>query len=236
MTDAIHTLTNFAATAHCQGDVTLSLFLDVKCAFPSVIIPRLLHDMCLLGIPQEYTVWLQEKLTHRSTMISFDDYESPPLAITNGIDQGCPLSVILYLIYNSGLLHVAMDTTKELAVGFMDDITLVARAPSFPEAAQIITDMMYRSNGALKWSTTHCSVFEHDKAALLGTTRRRQPDPISPSRTIQLPRPTIQIEGHTIEPSATVKYLGVIIDEELQFNDHTTYTLAKGTKWILQVR
>ncbi|KAF8596909.1 hypothetical protein BDV93DRAFT_570444 [Ceratobasidium sp. AG-I] len=43
------------------------------------------------------------KLDGRTTCLAFDDFESDPLPVRNGIDQGCPLSVIYYLIYNSPL-------------------------------------------------------------------------------------------------------------------------------------
>jgi len=32
------------------------------------------------------------------------------------------------------------------------------------------------------------------------------------------------------------KFLGVIIDQELRWNTHVNYALAKGTKWITQYR
>ena len=32
-----------------------------------------------------------------------------------------------------------------------------------------------------------------------------------------------------------MKYLGILLDDELQFQEHTTQALAKGTQWALQV-
>ena len=74
-----------------QGDVTLCLFFDVKGAFLSAVIPHLIHDMHTQGILPKYTAWLCKNLANHSTTINFDDYKSPPLAIFNKIDQGCPL-------------------------------------------------------------------------------------------------------------------------------------------------
>jgi hypothetical protein len=47
-----------------------------------------------------------DKLTGRATKICFDDFRSEPIAIEEGLDQGCALLVILYNIYNSAALEV----------------------------------------------------------------------------------------------------------------------------------
>jgi len=41
-----------------KGEVISMLFLDIKGAFPSVILKRLIHDMRMHGIPTQYTDWL----------------------------------------------------------------------------------------------------------------------------------------------------------------------------------
>ncbi|KAF8432033.1 hypothetical protein L210DRAFT_790785, partial [Boletus edulis BED1] len=45
--------------------------------------------------------------------------------------------------------------------------------------------------------------------------------------------PSIVINGHRIEPSTSYKFLGVIIDHELQFKQQAAYAISKGTKYIL---
>ena len=43
--DAIHTIINFAKMAAQHKRVATFLFLNVKGAFPSVVVPRLIHDL-----------------------------------------------------------------------------------------------------------------------------------------------------------------------------------------------
>src|SRR5882757_3402188 len=50
-TDSIHMLTKTVKDAWHKGQVTSTLFLDVKGAFPSVDINRLIHNMKKRGIP-----------------------------------------------------------------------------------------------------------------------------------------------------------------------------------------
>jgi Reverse transcriptase (RNA-dependent DNA polymerase) len=71
-TDSIHLLTKTIKDAWRKGQVASTLFLDVKSAFPSVDINRLIHNMKKRGIPQEYTEWIERRLQNRRTTISFD--------------------------------------------------------------------------------------------------------------------------------------------------------------------
>ncbi|KAG1879044.1 hypothetical protein F4604DRAFT_1507954, partial [Suillus subluteus] len=45
--------------------------------------------------------------------------------------------------------------------------------------------------------------------------------------------PAITINEHTIQPSSSHKFLGVIIDQELRFKEQAASALAKGTKYML---
>ncbi|EJF55275.1 hypothetical protein DICSQDRAFT_20836, partial [Dichomitus squalens LYAD-421 SS1] len=83
------------------------------------------------GVPNVLIEWLREKLRGRQTRLKFDDYASDFIEIISGIDQGCPLSVILYSFYNSELIDSADRRKGELAVGSMDDVALMAIGRTF---------------------------------------------------------------------------------------------------------
>ncbi|KAF8593492.1 hypothetical protein BDV93DRAFT_461091, partial [Ceratobasidium sp. AG-I] len=85
-----------------------------------------------------------QKLDGRTTCLAFDDYESDPLPIQNGIDQGCPLSVIFYLIYNSPLVDIPLPNKPELCIAYIDDVTLVTWGKTFSDTNQTITGMLKR--------------------------------------------------------------------------------------------
>jgi len=234
--DSLHLLTKFAMDAWASEDKFVSfLFLDVKAAFPSVVVNRMLHNMRKSGIPTEYIDWYSNRLSNRTTTLSFDDYRSTQLNVVNGVDQGCPLSVIGFLFYNADVLRVANPDPRrgELSLGFIDDIALAARGRTYEEANGKLKEMMEKPGGALDWSREHNADFELDKTALLCVSRRRAPDPAKPGKTTAVPRPPIIINGHTINPSVSHKFLGVIVDQELNFKEHASYALAKGTGYTM---
>jgi Reverse transcriptase (RNA-dependent DNA polymerase) len=62
ITDLIHMLTKTMKDVWHKGQVTSTLFLDIKGTFPSVDINRLIHNMRKRGIPQEYMEWMERRL------------------------------------------------------------------------------------------------------------------------------------------------------------------------------
>lgn len=169
------------------------------------------------GYPEEYIAWYQRRLNNRLTTLVFDNYVSAMFNIENRVDQGCPLSVIAFLIYNSDVLEVAdpKPSHGELSLGFIDDIALVAKGKMFEEANKKLKYMIEKPGGALEWSRNHNAEFELDKTALICVLRRHSPDPSNHMKTIPIARPAITICQHTIQPSKSHKFLGVIVDEEL---------------------
>jgi len=154
-TDSLHLLTKCVMDAWASKDSFVSiLFLDIKAAFPSVIVSKLLHNLKKAGIPTEYIDWYCRRLANRTMTLSFDDFKSTPFNVQNGIDQGCPISPLTFIFYNADILRVSdlKPCQGEMALGFIDDVALVARARSYQEANDKLKNMMERPGGALDWS------------------------------------------------------------------------------------
>jgi hypothetical protein len=113
---------------------------------------------------------------------------------------------------------------------------MAARAPTIVEANNKVVNMVMRPKGALDWSRSHNSKFELDKTGLLVFTNKRVPDPVCPRKTIPIPRPSVTINGQGIKHSPTIKFLGLVLDQELKFKAHADYAAAKGKFWITQTR
>lgn len=65
-------------------------------------------------------------MSGRKTTLTFDDYSSEAFEIVSGIDQGCPLSVILYLFYNSDLVDISIPRNALDGTGYIDDVAFLA--------------------------------------------------------------------------------------------------------------
>jgi hypothetical protein len=193
--DAIHYLVHKIKAAWRDDQVASILFLDVEGAFPNAVTSRLLHNLKKRRIPDMLVRFISRLLTSRITRLRFDDYISEFINITNGIGQGDPLSMLLYILYNADLLEIIGDELKEDAIGYVDDIALVAIGKDFEESTQQLKSMMTKEDGGLQWSREHNSRFEVSKSAVLHLTRRTLPDPEVERGWIPLTRPKLRLEG-----------------------------------------
>lgn len=227
-TDSIHLVTKTVKDAWRRSEVASILFLDIKSAFPAATPERLFHDMRMMGIPRAIVDWLRVKLSGRRTRLLFDDYASDLFQIHSGIDRGCPLSVILYSIYNSALIRAAERVKGVTAVGSMDDVALVATGKQFADAHQRARAFMEGTGGANNWSRTHHSEFSPEKFGLLNCSRStRKLDGLGPALTLG---------NHTVKPADHHRFLGVLIDHKLRFRQHVSFALAKASAWVAMIR
>jgi len=179
---------------------------------------------------------MHRKVSGRCTSITFDGHTSDPRTLTRGLDQGCPLSGIAFQFYNADLIDICDKKTGKDAVAFVDDTLLLARGKNLETTNNKVIDMMERAGGTFTWSKTHQCEFTIEKFSIMGLTRRREKNPMGRPVTRPIERKPIQILQTTVPVIAEHKFLGVILDQELRWNAHVNYALAKGTKWITQYR
>ena len=224
-TDAVHLVTHKIKSAWRQGNVTSILFLDVEGAFPNAIPERLVHNLRRRRIPQRYAKFVEGMLQGRTTNLRFDDYTSEAILINNGIGQGDPLSMVLYQYYNADLLDIP-DATSESAIAYVDDALILAMAKNFNDTHQILHAMMTREGGVYDWSKTHNSPLEHSKLALIDFAHSNK----------KITRPNLTLPSTTLSPTDSTKYLGIVIDQNLNWKAQHAHAIEKGTKWASQVR
>ncbi len=225
-TDSIHLVTKTIKDAWRKHQVASVVFLDIKSAFPAASPERLFHNLRTRGVPREYVDWLRVKLDGRRTQLKFDDYTSDTFEILSGIDQGCPLSVILYAFYNSDLIDSACAANGETAVGSMDDVAMIAIGKTFPDCHDKIRQFMERTGGAFDWSRAHNSSYSIDKFGLLNCKARMKD--LGPVLTFT--------DGTLVQPTDHHRFLGLLVDHKLRFKQHVALAYARGSQWVALIR
>ena len=232
-TDSIHMLTKIVKDAWRKGQVVSILFLDVKGAFPSVNIKRLIHNMRKRGIPSEYTEWMKRRLENRQTTLSFDDFQTELFAVLNGLDQGDPFSAICYLLYNADLLKIPDIKKGESILLFVDDAAVIAIGKDFTETHSKLRDIMNRTKGVFKWARLHNCEFGIDKFQLLDITKKTVPNPVNPRKRIPMPRNALVLGSQRILSKETARFLGVMVDNKMNWKAQCASALGKGQDWII---
>ncbi len=211
--DAMHLMVHQIKAAWRQCKVAAVLFLDIEGTFPNAVTSLLIHNLRMHQIPEAYVQFIGQLLKEWWTRLKFDNFTLDWVNVDNGIVQDDPLSMILYLFYNAGIL---MDMGKgEMKIAYVDDANYFAEGSDFEEAYVKLSDMMTHAGGGQDWSKEHNSHFEMSKLTLVGFSRHRVPDPQCPRKTMPMIRPDLTMCGTTTKASTTHKFLGIIFDQEL---------------------
>jgi hypothetical protein len=134
-------LTHTIKEAWRSKKVASVLFLNVQGAFPNVVKEVLIHNMRTQGVPPEYITITELILTGRKMRLSFNNFLSDFIAINNGNNQVCPLSMLYYALYNAGLVDISPPHAQdEKQFGFVDDVALLAIGNNFEETGNIRQD------------------------------------------------------------------------------------------------
>jgi exonuclease III len=228
--EALHYLTSSIKNAWRQKRVLSVLFLDISGAFPNAVTLQLLKNLRSRRVPKAIVDFVSLMLASRRTQLTFDDYTSEWIELNNGIGQGDPMLMILYLYYSAGLLEVVKKSTRggetEDSEAWVDDTALFVATKTEKEGARRLVDIMEREGGAFEWSERHNSKFDVPKFAYMCFTRR-------PQGTDGV---VINLRGKEITPAAHHKHLGVVLDQALRWHQQADAAIAKATKWILLFR
>ena len=205
-TDAMHLLTLRIKGAWHAGKVAMVLFLDIEGTFLNVVPERLVHNLRKQGIPRKYTKFVENMLWGRVTTLKFDGYSLAPIHIDNGIGQGDPLSIIMYQYYNTDLLDIPSNKDEDV-MAFVDDSFMLAIVDTFEEAHKMLADMMGREGGITEWSSTHNSLLEYSKVALMDFAHVQS----------QKTRPLLQLPQRRVKLVISTKYLRVFFNQNFNW-------------------
>ena len=167
-TNSLHLLETTVCHTWRQGKVVSALFLNIEGAFPNAVTDRLLHNMRTRHLPSSIVNFMEKLLQGRKTRLCFNDFLLDWISITNGIRQGDPFSMLLFIIYNSDLVETAKGKS-ELTLAFVDNTAFIAIGKSFEKTHSILRSML-EQEGGYHWSRDHNSRFETSKFTLIDFT------------------------------------------------------------------
>ncbi|GAA5913703.1 hypothetical protein JCM6882_002321 [Rhodosporidiobolus microsporus] len=205
------------------GRFVIAAALDAAKAFPLVRVKRLVADMRERGLPEAACRFVEAFMSSRSCCLWFEGVLSGEIDWKSGLPQGSPLSPILFLLYNAGLLEAAR-SDESCGFGWVDDVNLLAWRETVEEAVSVMLRIV---PGLEEWSRTHQTAFEPTKTTVTlfappGKKRPRTPPPVF-------------LNGVPLEYSPSLTLLGVELDAELRFKPHIASCAAKAAKALTGV-
>lgn len=214
----IHPLTilvNNVETCKINRKTTAALFLDINKAFDSVWTKGLIYKLHCLECPKYLVMFIKNLLENRKLKIKIKDKTSYEFTPQRGLPQGSPLSPFLYNIFCADIYNPDPHyfNKSNYVLLYADDTALIAHEKSATEATKKLQEL---ANTTMRWFNTW----------------RLKPNPLKSHFIIFNHRPTqnspnIHLSTHTLQPITSLKYLGVQLDNKINFNSHTQQTKKK---------
>lgn len=191
------------------------VLLDVEKAYDSVWQEAILHKMSQAEFPLYILKLIRSYLLNRSFRVSVNGFLSEDKPVPFGVPQGSVLSPTLFNIFTADIIKVD-GVTYYL---FADDTGFVATDMD-PE--MVICKLQHAQNELEKYYERWKIKLNPNKSQVMFFTRRRSPR--------YLPQREISVNGHAIEWSNNVQYLGLNLDKKLTFGFHIEESLRKFDK------
>ena len=194
---------------------SIGVFIDLRKAFDTVsldhrLLCKKLEFYGIRGIAQD---WITSYLSNRTQHVSYDGHASDNLEITCGVPQGSILGPQLFILYVNDMCNVSKLLKFIL---FADDTNIFYSQDRLPELVNVLNtelDNMYTWFCVNKLSLNVAKT----NYILFGNYRHEQ-------------HVALRIKDINIERVEATKFLGVIIDESLSWNNHINSVKSKLAK------
>ena len=215
--DAITSQLNFIYSNIQNNNVVFSLFLDFRKAFDVIDHIILLSKLSHYGIKDGELELFRSYLTDRKQYVALGNCNSPLRPVTHGVPQGSNLGPILFLIYINDLPK-ASNFFKY--VMFADDSTLSCTIPKhdLPTISNIINTELDLVGG---WLNANKISLNIEKTKYMIFSKSHCAHDIH-----------TKIFGRDVNRTNSIKFLGVHLDERLNFTEHTNHIASKISKTI----
>ena len=205
LTQLLETIHQWAATLD-RAKSTHAIFLDFAKAFDSVPHQRLLIKLNHIGVRGQVLKWIESFLTRRMQRVVVNGCFSSWIPVTSGVPQGSVLGPPLFIIYINDIMDEGL---------FADDCVIYREVSHRRDAEKLQRDL----EKILNWTKTWQLALNVETCKVMEITNRRT---------------TIRFEyclnRTNLEWVDSFRYLGVLIDTKLKWNNHCQTIATKATR------
>jgi hypothetical protein len=198
-----------------MNNKVIGIYFDLQKAFDTVDHTILLHKLYNYGIRGVMFDWIKNYLTNRKQYTYVNNTSSSLSNVTFGVPQGSVLGPLLFTLY---INDISNSVTGDKLKLFADDTNLFISGPD-------ITLLETEANDCLKkmelWFIANKLSLNTEKTCYMIFTKNKHPISI-----------TLAINNYVIKRVNNCKYLGVIIDDCLKWEDHIDMVYKKIVKFI----
>ena len=195
-----------------KNEVTISVYIDAMKAFDTVNHEILVQKLEYFGIIGKNANWVKNYLSNRKQCTIANNMVSTEELITCGVPQGSVCGPLLFLLYINDISKVLENCKVSL---YADDTVLYFSAPTVENAIPIVQQDLYKLS---EWCnknrlTINCNKTKYCVYGMRSIVKK--------SRNIDI---ILSLNGTVLEKVCSYKYLGFILDDQLNFNKHISET------------
>ena len=190
------------------------VFIDLSKAFDTLNHQILLHKLEHIGIRGLPLKLFKSYLHNRKQSVFCNNSYSTFKDILKGVPQGSVLGPILFLIYINDIVN---SSSKLSFLIYADDTTLLIHDKSIDSLYSNLTTEL---NKVKSWIRSNKLILNISKTSFM----------LFQNRSIKNSIPPITLEGEIIKQVNQTKFLGVTIDENLNWKYHIDQTCEKLSK------
>ena len=221
MLDIIHQISN----AIEGKSLTLGLFLDLSKAFDSIPHDILIRKLYRYGIRGISNDWFKLYLSNRSQFVQTNSRYSSYKSVTFGVPQGSVLGPLLFLLYVNDMPTVSSIIDFIL---FADDTTCLYNSADLDDLYLTLDNEIKKLE---KWFSANKLLLNASKSNLILFTTRQKFQHISLQD-----RHFVSLNSCIIKCTSEVKFLGIFLDKNLNFNSHLKHVGLKITKALFALK
>ena len=195
------------------------IVLDFSKAFDVVPHERLLAKINSYGITGATSNWIRSFLSNRTQNVVINGKFSKASSVTSGVPQGTVLGPLLFLLYINDI-GTEIDSNIRL---FADDSALYREIKSFNDVLSLQEDLFKLQEWASKWQMK----FNIKKCKTLRISKRIK-NKINHIYVMK----SATSDPIPLEEITSDRYLGVILDNKLSFNEHIKEITKKATNLL----
>ena len=197
-------------------------FIDLKKAFDTVDHEILCKKLEHYGIQQRELTWFRSYLFNRKQFCRVNGISSKLEKIDVGVPQGSCLGPLLFLIYINDLPHAVQNYVVSM---YADDTSLCYQASDIETLNEAIINDLIQLETWLKGNKLSLNVAKPN--SMLISTKQKHKILKNRDEDLQL-----TIRNKELEVIQKTKYLGVTIDNSLNWKEHIKTVSTKVSKAI----
>ena len=216
---AVLDLVNMIQKENFEGNYVLGIFLDFQKAFDTIDLEILLKKIGHYGFRGCCLNWFRSYLINRSQFTSINSCNSSTNTINCGIPQGTVLGPLLFLLYINDLPNSVKNSQAKL---FADDSNLFVVNNNIK---QLYESANCELSSLFHWVSSNKLHINYDKTTYILFDRVKK-GPVIDVNDIS-PLPLLTINKRQINREHCIKYLGVFIDDKLEWTEQINHVSKK---------